>query len=67
MKQGFTLKRGFQMGRLLILVGLALWAYQWISGDTTFKLAITLLWVIGVLLLGVTGLLHFARTGKLRF
>ena len=67
MKQGGTLKRGFQMGRLFILVGLALWAYQWISGDTTFKLAITLLWVIGVLLLGVTGLLHFARTGKLRF
>ena len=67
MKQGFTLKRGFQMGRLFILVGLALWAYQWISGDTTFKLAISLLWVIGVLLLGATGLLYFARTGKLRF
>ncbi len=67
MKQGGTLKRGFQMGRLFILVGLALWAYQWISGDTTFKLAISLLWGIGVLLLGATGLLYFARTGKLRF
>ena len=67
MKQWFTLKRGSQMGRLFILVGLALWAYQWISDDMTFKLAITLLWLIGVLLLGATGLLHFARTGKLRF